>query len=656
MVYSILFSFYMYRHYLTLPERLSQVYLNYYAIFLIIVIFKLYLFKTVTISQLKTLSNYSLCDDDNSYEEFSKFVNQQINKAVNTLQNTHLYFIQLLIVCIKNMILFYIELILGTYTCLLNAVIGATATFAVDASEAVIIGVNETVVAVASDIELGLAGLSSVINQLISGVSAIENFFTGQANNGSEYTNQIDLSIDALKNIQIPLSVLTDIETFKQDTLPDFTNLENLTQSLITVPFQFIQNELNDSILKSKSTINNDSMTILKVNNPFCENSAQFDEMTETLVKSVEVVAKIIIIVLIVCAVASMVPIALGQWNKDRHRNRLMYDLNASGMKSPTSINNIIVRNDNKILYYFHKWGIVKTHHGLWLISYVTTPLATFVLLMGLGGLIVVGFQYIILHKLQDLSKTVSTSLVDLTSVPVDLKQATIDYIQETNENLTNHTAELNTELFGNIKYISLAINSTLDDFWTNLNGTINDIFGNTVFSGPINTVVYCTIGRKIIKFEQGLTWINDNLSINIPTLNETDFADIDTFLNKSQSNFTSYIERGIEDVISLQKQALQLELIISSIFIGLWLLQFLIGIIILLIRHYIFHDRDYSEKSMIIENVELALSEPPKYISTEQISNPVPLTTKQRLQYGYTLSNPLEVYTKRNSSKAYNL
>lgn len=652
----------MNRYYLTLSERLSQIYLNYVTVCLIIIIIKLYLFKTNIVSQLETLTDFNLCDkdaDEKRYEQFSTFVNQQINKTVNTLQKTNLYFIQLLIICIKNMILFYIELFLGTYTCLLNAVINATANFAVDSSEKVIVGVNETIVAVSNDIQLGLKGLSSVINQLISGANAIKNFFSGTGiNNGSEYSNKINLSIDALKKIAIPSSVLTDIDTFRRDTLPDFTNLENLTQSLITLPFQSIQRKLNDSILKTKSTLNNESMAIFKVNNPLCGASSNFEQMTKTLVRSVEVAAKIIIIVLLICAVASIIPIAIGEWSNNRHRSRLMYDLNASGLKSPTSINNTIDRNDNKILYYVHKWGIIQTNQGLWLASYITTPLAFFVLLLGLGGLILVGLQFIILKKLENILKTISSSIMASANLPSDFKQATVDYVESTNKNLVNFTKELNSELFGNIKQVSLAINSTLETFWTNLNGTIHDIFGKTVFSGPINTVVYCTIGRKIIKFEQGLTWINDNLSISIPKLNENDFEDIDKFLTNDLSNFTSHIERGLSNIIKLQKKGLKIEMTISLSFVGMWFFQIIIGVIIILVRNYIFSNQNDSSISSIIENIEPSHStntfESSKFITTDKISNPIPLTTKQRLHYGYTLSNPLEVYNKGNISKSY--
>mgnify|MGYP001134017374 CR=1 FL=1 len=633
------------RNYLSLPETLSQIYLNYYTVLAAILIVKIVLFRNSVINQLQNLSNFNLCDGHNSSEEFSNFVNRILAKNLDQLKSTNYYFILILLVVIKNLILFYIELFLGTYTCLLNAVISGTANFAIDTSEQVLIGVNQTIILVTSDIELGLNGLSSIINQLISGVSAIKNFFTGSgSNDGSEYTEKINLSIDALKHISIPGSVLVDIEKFRNDTLPDFTNLENSTQSLISKPFQILSKNLNNSMFNTK-LISNDSFPVLKVTNPFCQNQPDFQEIFNDFAKPVETAAKIIIIILVIFAAISTVIVIVQQWNKRRHENRLVYVLNGTpSLRSRISVNNILNLYDNKLIYYLHKLKIIRTNNGLWLFSYVSTPASRMVLLIGVSGLLMVLLQYIILLKLQGVTKVISKSFAENDEFPQAIQKATLDYVNQTNNMIQSQCDGLNVELFGNIKQVSLSINSTLNTFWTDLNSTINTIFSHTPFQKPIDTVVYCTIGRKILKFEQGLTWINNHLSVSFPSVNETDFQNVDKFLTNNQSPVASYIEKGANGIIDIQKKALKLELIVSLIFIGLWVLQILIAVAILFVKLSI--KQKQSEKILTSE-----LTTTPNMISLDDISSPLPLTNEQRRIYGYALSNPQEVMEKRSKN-----
>jgi hypothetical protein len=391
--------------------------------------------------------------------------------------------------------------------------------------------------------------------------------------------------------------------------------------------------------------VSNGSFPVLKVTNPFCQNQSDFHDISNDLTKPVEMAAKTIIIILVIFAAISTSIVIIQQWNKRRHENRLVYELNGtSSLRSRMSVNNILNIYDNKVIYYLHKWKIIRTNEGLWLFSYVTTPASRMILLVGSSGLLMVLLQYIILLRLQGMTKVFSKSFMNNGEYPQAVEKATLDYVNQTNIMIQTQCDELNVELFGNIKQVSLSINSTLNTFWTDLNSTINTIFAHTPFQKPIDTVVYCTIGRKVLKFEQGLTWINNHLSITFPSVNKTDFKDVDKFLTNKQPSVASYIEKGAKEIIDIQKKALKLELIVSLIFMGIWVLQIFIGVAILVAKLSI-------KKIQSGDILKSELSTKPNTISLDDISSPLPLTNEQKRIYGYALSNPHDVIGKRNNS-----
>lgn len=166
----------MFRNYLNLREILSQSYLNKYSILLLLILIKLIVLKNSLLKNLSLeLLDKSVCDND-EVQPVLNTVHKMIVDKLQTLEVSGLVSIILLLRAIKNMVLFVIELFLGTYICILNAALKGTTEFAFDASEGVIQAVNATVVSATNDIESALQGLSQFINDLVKGFNAISNF------------------------------------------------------------------------------------------------------------------------------------------------------------------------------------------------------------------------------------------------------------------------------------------------------------------------------------------------------------------------------------------------------------------------------------------------------------------------------------------------
>lgn len=546
-----------------------------------------------------------------------------------------------IITIIKLLIVFYIDIFLGTYICILTAAIGGTVDFALDSTQLVLKSANETIISVSEDIQDGLNGLLKVINTLLSGVDKVKSFFTNQETDPTEYVDKVNLSIKALQNIRIPNSVLTDIDNFK-DKVPDFNELQN-TSKLVSKPFEIITQELNELAHFKNITLDQLKLASTPPVN-FCSNSLDIDKFYSNLAKKVQFTSNIIIIVLLIMAmfaIASLVIVEYFKWRKSQRMiNEILADKNQESYFVLTR--NIMNKYNSSLIYYIERFVTIppsRKDNLYWLLSYITTSYSLTVLIIGLAGLFTVMLQFIILQIILKSFKSLTTELTGFkTQIITLMDNATSSYIKETNSYIGSQQKLMNDELFGNIRTASTSVNSTINDFLMKMNTTINSVFANTPFSKPVNTLVYCTIGRKLIKIEQGLTWIVENLSISLPQLPKNLTEDFMTNYSKDNHGIhklTDNVTSGITLLLDTYKKSLLIELYISSAILGIWILQIIIGLTLIWYRSF---------KNCKAHKPEKIQGEP-------TIGNPKPLTTEQRKEYGYPHIDPFNEKVDASSS-----
>lgn len=639
----------MKKQYLSYHEIISQVWFNKYTIILVLIVIKIYIFTNSLLSSLKYFQAYteSICTSLDTYstviaslpEQLSKLMNHMVASSINSMKMQSLVMLKTIITIIKLLIVFYIDIFLGTYICLLTAAIGGTVDFAVDSSQLVIKSVNETIISVSDDIQVGLNGLLKVINSLLSGIDKVKSLFTSGNSDSTEYIDKLNLSIKSLQNLKIPGSVLDDINKFKEK-IPDFNELQN-TSKILSKPFDKITLQLNQ--LGNFKNITVDQLKIANtVPVKLCSNSLDIDKFYKEVAKKVHLASTVIIIILLlmaVLAIASLVVVEYFLWRKNQ---RMIDELSIEKDRESYMVlaRNTLNKYNNNLIYYIEKLVTVpysRKDEAYWLLSYVTTSYSLTALLIGIAGLFTVLLQFVILKIVLQGFKSLSTDLNNFKSQIVSLvDNATSSYLVLTNKYIESQQKLINDELFGNIKDASTSVNSTISDFLSKMNSSINLVFEDTPFSKPVNTVVYCTIGKKLLRIEQGLTWIVDNLSISLPELpkNLTD----DFLSNYSKENggihkLTDKVTNGIEVLLDSYKKSLLIELYISSAILGIWFLQVIIGFI--LIWYKDFKERRAQGLSQI----------------DSIIGEPKPLTQEQRKAYGYPHIDPFDEKVDSSSS-----
>lgn len=622
------------RPYLNLRERLSQIWFNYYTIFLLLLVLKLIIFKisldnSLTTSREKT---YSACEAAEKYTSYIASVPHYMSKYTNTLvaksmEEAHKGMIKalgLVLTASKQMIIFAINLSIGTYLCLLTAAVDTTVDTALNVTESVIDVANETVISFANDLEDGLGDISTVANKIIStiddAVDAVKELF-GSDDTGDDLTDQIgevNITISSLKNWHITGNINTKLESLKNKTI-DFDEVKNKTNSLISKPFEAIQKQVNK---KAKRTFSSNDLYVPPIKQlSFCSNSKEIDEFYSQAANIVYKTSIILIAVLIFAMLAFMVCqswVELRGWkqitetatemqyNQDEMTN-LSYDLqkrhNIAMLDSFQNRGATLISN-GLLWFFFRKKNLrepktaAKIARMCWLINYCSSSYSLPILLLGVLGLLGFGFQSIILVLLSRIKTDDANKFVEKVSKTVasSVNSSIYDWCNHTNSYILDYQDDINDSMLGWVNIATSSINNTVTTFITEMNTKLSDIFGGTIMYQPIQGVVGCVLTRKLQQVTKALTWVNKHSQISIETIDPDEYIKQiwndgnqtnQDGMKEELSSLKTDARKAMKTIIEDYRTSLRIELYISLGLIGLWLIIIVMGVIILSVTEY---------------------------------------------------------------------
>lgn len=635
---------------MTFSELLFQIWLNKYVIVAVILIVKISLFSTALLHSFEEVKEYadSLCEADDKFrqtmaslpENISNFTNKMVAEAANHAKDAFFRMMSDILLIVKAACIFYVEFYLGTYTCLLGAALNGATSFALDASELVVKAVNTTMVDASNDIEDGLEGLLKIINDVLSAAKKVSNFFApNDKNKSSDYIKKVNLSVSSLRDFKISDSVLGDINDFKSKT-PDFSQLSN-TSKIIGLPFEKVQDQIGK--LKNNDSISYNSLPVAsKSQVASCSSSLNLEKNYEETVHAVLTASIIIMVLISLLAVLATIWLIFCEYKHYKRRMNLVNSLlQEKGFENSISINNELNKCSNFLLRLTDRFFPTLKQHTrdklYWMISYLSKPYSLHVLLIGLAGLLMVALQYSIFILVR---KSVNELVQNIEEFGTDevssLNDLISKYMTETNGNITSKQDHLNNDLLGNLKEHAVEFNDTIDDFLTKVNDTVIEPFHKTPFETPISTVVYCTIGKKLLNVEKGITWFVNRFEISLPTLLNDP---LDEFVSKytgddnSSNSYLNHIKKAAKGILKTYQYTLLVELLVSVAFIAAWLLEIIIGFILLW----------YAERSL------------KETTSIQSISQPFPLSYEQKIEYNYPHTDPFgsNLHTKLHTSSS---
>lgn len=613
------------RKYLSLWESLSQVWLSEPLVVMCLFILKVYLFTQAVLAAISSLGEVttSACSELNDLLDsvlnslyYASIATQKtVEYAMGLAVDLAKDLISLCITVAKAMIKLLIELYLGTLACLCTAFVKGCLELVTDLISSITEHVQDAVNTVISAINKALSNLTLVINGFLKGLSALESLFLlDNADSISSAMSSINVTISSLSDITIPTTYI-DVISNLSDSIPDFEDvLSNLT-SIVTAPLDILDTQVQQLAIEEPYEFPIAENTTYNVLKQTCE---QLEQVFEQSAATASRYSNYVIIGLALATLALLCLLVWLAWRKWKRHSTLVDSLVHEHL--PVMTWNLLHEYRHTLLHQLVKHRDPRIQ---WLVYYTTTPTLARCAMIGITGVVGWALQTLILNGIDNqLAQLLESLLYDTTKVALtemadsfanDTQQYISDTQESVNQNLLAPVTDLATDLYDTILVAESVVNNT-----------VNSVFGDTIFAAPLQTIIYCTVGRKLETIEDGLAWLIRNSQLNLSpytdlyvlAASESAVDSVDTVV----SGFSD-IMKSAGSLVDKYRDIIEIELIIALAFLGVWFLMFMVGCIFLGASQYTRPD-----------------------ITQQVISEPRPLDDREKRELGYPFRDPFVV------------
>lgn len=581
------------RVFLSTEECLSQAWISPPILIVSLALIKIQFFTSSllgTLSSLQNSANTSCLESNNFFNESLSFVELLQTAVEAVVKDWMVYTLRLvkLLVSISiaiaaSLISFALEIYLGTITCLSFALVQGTIEFAAQLLRLVSSALEEAVNAVLADFNKAMGVISTAINAVVLGVDALNSIF-GSKNLPDTGTFlktvlKVNLTISSLKNVAIPTLYIDKIGNFSEE-IPNFDIVLSNVSSLLTRPLHRLAINVEqlpvptwNEASSKKNILVSSRDTLL----PLCTKLEDVFTKARALAVSGSRIASILLAVALLILTAATFFIVYYKCKKKTNFYRCL-----AAEDDPCHVGNKIMQFESGLMRIF---ALKLSKNIQWWLNYSLSDNMLNCLVIAVMGYISVGFQWSVLRAV---SREVSRGRGLLNSPEMqEIMQGQFStFLDVLQTSVNGLVLSLNSALFASCKNTSSELLLNMQTFQETTNSTLSSVFNNTPFAAPIRTIVYCTVGRKIEAVEDGLTWVTQNLNIPSPQI----LLGLKSILGSSNSskwagnpslmalNMIANIGESYDKAEKQIRSGIRAELIICSIFMGIWILFAAIG------------------------------------------------------------------------------
>lgn len=478
------------------------------------------------------------------------------------------------------LITFAVNIYLGTITCLSTALIHGTLDCLAEILQVLSDTIQKAVNGILKEFNVAMGGLSKAINLVVLVFDSFKSLL-GSSNppiTGTYETtvSKVNLTVSSLKNITLPTSYIDEIKSFA-NSIPDFEDVLSNLSSLITLPLHHLAQELNQTQLKfeplTRSTQKNGSFISYNIEYVNC---GDINRKFMAAMRITEATLTTVIIMLSIATAALAILLSTLAYFNCLRKMELLEKLSSDD--DPVSIGNHIQAFD------FGIWSRIVVHvdpYTKWFLCF--SFFQSHCLEIGCLGFLTVWLQYLLLQVVR---RELQVSLGEFPSNGDFLTNQATQFVANVQRSINSLIDTLNSDLFSSIKETSSGILAKLTEFQSESNQSISSVFNGTPFAAPLRTIVYCTVGRKVDDVETGLSWIIHQLNIPVPQVLEAlqktqalaNTANITRNASTPQSSLFQSINECYQKTERIYYQNLEVEIIIFSVLVGIWIFYSLIG------------------------------------------------------------------------------
>ncbi|KAJ3934460.1 MAG: hypothetical protein NXY57DRAFT_994238 [Lentinula lateritia] len=541
--------------------------------------------------------------------------NDQFVTAVNDSMNAARATLVLALTVMEAIINFIVDIYRSTLLCFVELIVRGALSLVIGAVSALNDVIQDVASGISTAIQDSISGANSAITSAIDAINKVNPF----GNISIPQISSPDLS--ALNNVSLPSSFQDSLNQLNS-SLPTFSQLKDDINAILDTPFELLKKDINDTF--AGLSFNSSLLTVPEQNEvSFCDqlDTSVVDDLGQDLIK----ITKIGVIIIVILALLLVGLNCLLEWYKWRcQQAHLQYTREAwstdpsvtqsKGFGAPSvtltdhnllmlqanGSHPLITRIMNQLSARLHFSPTTYTNLS-WFLHYIFHAPALACFLIGFFGLLSVEIQLIAVHPLEakysalaastatDFSNTIATSM------NASMYNQSATYANNVNSHIDTLQSSINDGLFGWVNGTTTTLNDTLATFYSDIQDAISDAFNGTLLEEPLQEFLACFIGSKVEAIEDALTFLNNNLQIDMPRMNDTILVLSPESINEvSQPIAAAAVGDGSDDnggfvgkLVNAYVASLKKERIMFGIFMGLWGVVVLMAIFIILWSTY---------------------------------------------------------------------
>ncbi|KAJ6485856.1 hypothetical protein C8R45DRAFT_1098609 [Mycena sanguinolenta] len=609
------------RPYLQLPHLLSLTWLAYPILSLIFIAFRLQLSLASSQDAVASAKNDFLASCQAAEKAATAAAsmprymaiatNEQFASAVNDSMNAARETLILALTIMEAIINFIVDTYRSTFLCFLELVIQGGLAILIGAVQVL----NEAIEAAASGIRTAIQDSVGAANSALSAVASVAGKF------GISVPTLSVPDLTSLENVTLPQS-FTDSITALNNSLPTFNELKQIVDQFIDTPFEALKADINDTFIGL--SFNSSILAVPEQNTlSFCTDldTSFIDDLGHDIVK----IAKIGILIIILLVLVLIGLNCALEWYKWRCQRRHLEYTRQAWLTDPTLYHqqsssgtpNVTLTDHNMLMLQANgahplltriantlsaklRLSPSKHIHLQWFLHYIFHPPAMACFLIGFFGLLSVELQLLAMRPLVDKfsaqaqDTTTDFSNTIATSINASMFNQSAAYASSINAHVDSIQSTINDGLFGWVNTTTTTLNTTIENFYEDIQNAVNSVFNGTILDAPIQDFIKCIIGSKIDAIEDALTFLHNNLNINMPRVNDTILVLSPQSVNEATQPIAAAAvgdQNGdgglVGKLVNSYAASLRKERLMFGIFMALWGVVVLMGLSVILWHSY---------------------------------------------------------------------
>ncbi|KIK09980.1 hypothetical protein K443DRAFT_671297 [Laccaria amethystina LaAM-08-1] len=543
--------------------------------------------------------------------------NEQFVDAVNGSLGAARVALVLSLTAMEAIINFIIDTYRSTFFCFLELVVTGGLAILISAVQEINTVLQSVTSSLRTSIQSDIASANSVIQNAINAINKVNPF-------GNINAPQIAIpSLDALQNVTLPSS-FQDALTSLNASIPSVADLKGALESIIDTPFELLKQDINDTF--TGLSFNSSILPVPEQNRlSFCNgvDLSVVDDLGRDFIK----IAKIGVVLIILLALLLVGLNCLLTWYKWRCMKRHLEYTRQAWITDPTMIHTksssssppqvtlsdhnlmmlqansshpLITRIMNQLSALLR---LSPSHHTnlRWFLHYIFHAPALACFLIGFFGLLSVEIQLLamgpIVHKFEDRAASAVSDFSNVIAASINdsMYNQSALYANDINSLVDDIQSTINNGVFGWVNGTTVTLNATINAFYTDIQNAVSTVFNGTVLENPANEFIKCFIGGKVDAIENALTFLHDNLQIDIPRVNDSILVLSPASVNEATAPIAAAAIGGgpndkeglIGRLVNSYTATLKKERVMFGLFLALWGIVVLMGVCILIWNTY---------------------------------------------------------------------